>query len=403
MRGHPVVWSLGGLLVGFLAFAALHRWTSGDGPSEYDAEGMTKEQRAADEAWGDAARRREMEEYRRNAPRPAVVKAPLLAFATSDLHDTVVVPVVAAPIPKGKNVLWCATWQLCWDALCDDVAKGPLVVGPPAPPEFSVAMNRRAFPHDALDPASCLAMAGIVKDGIVPRIRNQLKERFDAVMLDPGPLVPESAVAYGYLRKSLPFETLFEPRLGHLTFAGGKKRVAAFGVNHDTTYPDAAKALAQVTAWPVGQEGEFILEFAVKGGKDRLVLAMVEPRDTLASTWEAVRARTATFPGETLGAGNDLAVPKLNFEVSHRFGEIIGGTCSGNLSGQVISEARQTVRFSLDEGGADLESHAIIATAGMAPSVVVNRPFLISLVEKGKAAPYLLLWIANDELLAEVK
>jgi hypothetical protein len=93
----------------------------------------------------------------------------------------------------------------------------------------------------------------------------------------------------------------------------------------------------------------------------------------------------------------------LNFEVSHRFREIIGGTCSGNLSGQVIAEARQTVRFSLDEGGADLESHAIIATLGMPSSVVVDRPFLIALVEKGEAAPYLLLWIANDELLAEVK
>jgi hypothetical protein len=93
----------------------------------------------------------------------------------------------------------------------------------------------------------------------------------------------------------------------------------------------------------------------------------------------------------------------MNFEISHRFREILGGTCSGNLSGQTISEARQTVRFSLDEGGADLESHALLATLGIPQSVIVDQPFLIALLEKGQRDPYLLIWFANDELLAEAK
>jgi hypothetical protein len=66
-----------------------------------------------------------------------------------------------------------------------------------------------------------------------------------------------------------------------------------------------------------------------------------------------------------------------------------------------VVEARETVRFSLDEGGADLESHAIIGTLGLHSSYVVDRPFLLALLEAGKERPYLLLWIANDELLAE--
>ncbi len=401
MRVHPVVALAVGVLGGVLLFDLRKPDGGGAGVDEYDAEGMTKEQRAADEAWGDAARRRAMEEYRENAPRPAVVKAPLLAMESTLLPGTVVVPVAAADLPPGKNVLWCSTWQLCWDALCDDVVGGPLTVGPPAPPGFSAAMNLRSFPHGALDPASCLAMAGLVKDGIVPRIRGQLKERFGAEMLDPGPLVPESAVAYGYLGKSLPFEVLFEPRLGTMSFAGGTRRVAAFGINHDTTYLEAAKALAQVRAWPVGQEGDVILEFAVKGGRDRLLLAMVGPEGTLEGTWRKALRRIEESAGEVLGAGHDLAVPKMNFELSHRFREILGGPCSGKLSGQVITEARQTVRFSLDEGGAELESHAIIASLGVPPSIVLDRPFLIAVMEKGKRDPYLLLWIANDELLAE--
>lgn len=383
-----------------LAVVALTGCGGGDG-GEYDAEGMTKEQRAADEAWGYASRRKAMEEMLRNAPRPAVVKAPLLQAESTALPGTEVVPVASAALQPGRSVLWCATWQLCWDALCDDVVKGPLTVGPPAPPGFSAEMNRRAFPHEALTPSSFLAMAGLVRDGIVPRIRTALKERFGAEMLDPGPLAPESAVAYGYLRKSLPFEVLFEPRIGWLAFAGGKKRVAAFGVNPSSSYPAAAKALAQVTSWTVGEDGAFILEFAVKGGGDRLILAMTEPDATLLGTWKAALGRMEAAPGTVLGPGSDVAVPKMNFEISHRFREILGAPCSGSLAGQVISEARQTVRFSLDEGGADLESHAIIATLGEPTSFVVDRPFLLALVEKGRREPYLLLWIANDELLAE--
>lgn len=264
-------------------------------------------------------------------------------------------------------------------------------------------MNLRSFPQDALDPDSCLAMAGLVRDGIVPRIRSGLKERFYVDMPDPGPLAPGSAVVCGYLRKSLPFEVLFEPRYGTMTFAGGRKRVSAFGINQDSTYPEVERALAQVTAWSAGQEGDVVLEFAVKGGRDRLLLAMVAPGATLEETWRRALQATEDLPGEVLGAGCDLAVPRMNFEVSHRFREILGGSCPGVLSGQGISEARQTIRFSLDEGGAEVASHALIATLGVPSSIVLDRPFLVALLEKGRRDPYLLLWIANDELLAEGK
>ena len=97
-------------------------------------------------------------------------------------------------------------------------------------------------------------------------------------------------------------------------------------------------------------------------------------------------------------------VPKLNFEISHRFAEILGApVLHGPTKGQPVGEARQTVRFSLDEGGADLESHAIIGTLGMHSTYRVDRPFLLALLETGKEHPYLLLWIENDELLAEAE
>ena len=44
---------------------------------------------------------------------------PPLAFSgdSAAAKATVVVPTLDTPSPKGKNVIWCASFQLCWDNL----------------------------------------------------------------------------------------------------------------------------------------------------------------------------------------------------------------------------------------------------------------------------------------------
>jgi hypothetical protein len=343
-----------------------------------------------------------------SAPRPAAVPSALLDAESSALSRTTVVPHPRAPMPAGRNVLWCATFQLAWDAMGTDVAKEPLVLGPPAPEGLVAEMNRGAFPRDSLDPDSFLARAGIVRDGIVDSIREELKRRFDAEMKDPGVLAPGGALAYGYLRKALPFEHRFEPIDGTLSFHGGSRKVLAFGANADSFNPDLPRIMRQVTVLhdpPVERlerRGEFILEFAVHGGKDRLLLAMVPPGETLEGTWDQARSRVDPARTRRMRTGEVLKVPKLNFLLDHRFTEVIGATVlQGPIRGQPIAEARQTVRFSLDEGGAELESHALLASLGAHSEFVVDRPFLLALLETGRSRPYFLLWIDNDELLAE--
>jgi hypothetical protein len=60
----------------------------------------------------------------------------------------------------------------------------------------------------------------------------------------------------------------------------------------------------------------------------------------------------------------------------------------------------------LTERGAVLESSATILAApsgGGMPRYIFDRPFLLALIEEGADQPYFLVWIANDELLAQVK
>lgn len=121
-----------------------------------------------------------------------VVVALLGGSGTSPASDppagrTDVVLTTDAPIREGRNVLWCATIQLAWDAAADAVGKdGRLEVGPPAPADVVAALNLRGFPHSDLDKASTLVVSGLVRDGVLERLAQAWKAKF------PGEAPPRS-------------------------------------------------------------------------------------------------------------------------------------------------------------------------------------------------------------------
>ena len=93
-------------------------------------------------------------------------------------------------------------------------------------------------------------------------------------------------------------------------------------------------------------------------------------------------------------------------DIFRRYEEIHGAPLANEgFTGYRITEAAQTIQFSLDETGAALESEAVIAAKGefkVRPDVFVfDRPFLVALARKDAAEPYFLSWIANAELLGK--
>lgn len=44
---------------------------------------------------------------------------------SNDLHQSTVVPTLDTPMPKGRNVVWCATLQMAWNRLGEDVLHQP--------------------------------------------------------------------------------------------------------------------------------------------------------------------------------------------------------------------------------------------------------------------------------------
>jgi hypothetical protein len=387
-----------------LLLAAALLATCGGGTSEYDAAGTTREERAFQEAQA-TERKRWMEKFAAGSPHPGFRPTRILACTSADLASTAVLPHLDAPFPAGSNALWCATFSLAWTVLGRDVAGGSVRLGPPAPPAFAEGMERSPFPAASLNPASFLARAGRGRERIAASIREELDRRFQVRTIAIPEVPADGALAFAFLRKRLPFALRFEPAAHPLRFAGGTRAVPAFGVNRDSTHPRKRELLGQVIVRfeerpnPLGAPTTFVLEFVVEGGKDVLLLAAVPREPTLGATWAGVRDRCAN-PGRRLDDAV-LVVPKIDFELTHRFVEILGAPIlDGPLRGQPIVEALQAVRLRLDEGGADVESHAILASAGIHDAYLFDRPFLLALREATAAEPYLLLWVENDEILA---
>ena len=223
------------------------------------------------------------------------------------------------------------------------------------------------------------------------------------------PITDDDVISYAYLLKRLDFEHVFTTIEKPLRFNGDEsQKVHAFGVEDDEKGGKAADMLDQVIVKGYTERGP-IVEITTKSDRDHLILAMVESGATLQETWERVVAADEEQTDYTLSPGVDFKVPKINFDLEHRFTELIGQFLQNEgwvENDYFVSEALQNIRFQLTERGAVLESSAtfsIAPTGGSPPRFVFDRPFLLVLIEEGAEQPYFLLWIADAELLARVK
>lgn len=337
-------------------------------------------------------------------PKPAAEAEP----PADDRTDVVLT--TDAPIVRGRNLLWCATGQLAWDALADLVGTdGRLDLEGAQDPALVPALNRRAFPHDALDAASVAVAAGLGKDGVLDRVRAAwTKLHPDGARAPEIVAAPEEAVAFAALRKQLPFETPFRLLPEPMHFDGGERPLTAFGMMHDDHGPDADAQAKQVRVFlppganPRAADGAGVVELLPARRDDRILLSNLPAGATLEATWNAAWACVGGREGLTLEHAEDLVIPRIRLDVRRGFPGIVGAHLRGRPD-HWLRVAQQEVTFSLTERGAAVESAAVlVVTGGFGMRMAFDRPFLLALLRRGATRPYLLAWVGNDEWLEPV-
>lgn len=343
---------------------------------------------------------------------------PPLAFSgdSEDLQQSVVVPTLDTPMPKGKNVVWCGTLQLAWNRLGKDVLHElPNVQSAEA---VVSRLNRMQLGEDDLPPNSHLATAGFAKDGVVEKVKSEMKQRFHKEV-DIDPLKPDDILAYSYLETNAAFTIPFFDNRERFHFresSGKKTEVSSFGIEEEHEY--AYKALREqidVLYWHRNENEpdptEFVIDLCRDSTPNQIVIACVPQKATLAEMLDDVEKKTQEFARRPyaeyyrrFGIRDVLLVPNLNWEVRHHFAELEGSDkrfLNAGFKEYYIAKAMQTIRFRLDRSGAELASEAQVFCKPLATHYLCDRPFLIVAKKRGAERPFFVMWVDNAELLSK--
>jgi prepilin-type processing-associated H-X9-DG protein len=344
--------------------------------------------------------------------------------SVADLPATGITAVRDAELTPGRSVLWCATFQIVWDAFRDKLQVQSVPFH--SRPALAEALDGWRYPADALSPDCYTLMLEGVDSASAERVRAKVREQFPGADSHAAPIteVLPGFRLYSYLEKRMPFAQEFDrlPEATAFRASAGTVQVAAFGAAADELEGLGSPVLDnQVRILDYVGDDDFIVELTTAAREhDRIILARVDPESTLRQTWEAVQRRIdAPHPWHDrphLMSVEPLVVPVLVFNLRREFVELLGATLDlpGSDWDQFwIESAWQNIRLRLDEHGADFVSEAEVAPVGSLDDpaeierppppkprrFVFDRPFLIVLREGQTNEPYFIGWIGNTDLM----
>ena len=328
----------------------------------------------------------------------------LIRRDTSELPATTVSSHLEITITD-RNILWCATFQLAWNELCDLLGGDVQFEGDN--PAAVAWLNQRAANKDQLAPGSFVALADYARNDPYAQIQQELKRTFqDAAsprLMPSGAdsRRPDDIVAYAYLFRNLAFPTAFECVDDPLMFEGTPVR--SFG----TTAASRSEVFDQFAIHDFQHENDFVVSLESREADENVVLAKTAPGATLGETIRGVLARMRSGVTDQPSLSDTLRVPMLNIDIKRRYTEFEQRSfvvvSQPATSGRLVA-AIQRIRFQLDETGARLQSEAV-TVAGLPQEkrlLIFDRPFLIMLKRVDSDTPYFAMWIANPELLVKV-
>jgi len=306
-------------------------------------------------------------------------KFPSLIDAT-ELLSTTVATDLTAELSRGKNVVYCATYK------------------------FAKAFENRTtigqgIPTSAEGIADELpAESYRILDGTPEDIRSQLAEGFPSTAESLDFLGGEEQWWCCHFQRSLPFLEAFERLKEPLAFQSseGTLNVACFGDLRFEEYSvQQTLRKEQIAVIDFQGEDDFIVRLNTVVNEDELILAKVHPDESLESTLESVMRRVKNNPLEgseqsEIRDGEALVVPMLTVNLLKWFSDMPPGF--------------QTIRFRLDERGAELDSFLGYSSLGsdiVLRQMVFDKPFLLYLKSKTAEAPYFVLWVENLEVMEE--
>lgn len=347
-----------------------------------------------------------------------VADAPIPAVPLEASKDTAVVATLDAPIPKGKNAVWCASFLASWRTLAEQVAQEPISLEESE--SYVTSLNRAPDPRPTIPKAALYVASGWKQQGIIEQIHKELAQKFPSKQPPAFPgAIPDSFIAYSYVEASVKFSLPYFQSRQALEFtdsAGRKTGITSFGIRPEDDYAYARLRAQPRVLFRKGDEFDGNLEFAIDLCPDskpsQIVVARIGPEPTLAAAVARVERESkemeARGHGQSryleylrrVGPNDVLLVPDMLWQISHHFSELEGKKFGNSqLKGLRMDVAQQDILFRLDRSGAELKSESKSYCLPTPTHFVLDRPFLIYMSQRGSTMPYFALWVDNAEML----
>jgi hypothetical protein len=319
------------------------------------------------------------------------------------LKTTSVSAHLEAEIEQSHNILYCASFQLAYNTLKDDIIKADIRF--PYALAIAERLNNATISADDISHTEYIAMVGTKNDDIENEINTALKSKFKAST--PALTVPlnstDDLVIYAHLFKNIKFNTRFEDLKDELIFRRGlySSRVDSFGIQ---SFSSKHKEMGeQVEIIDFISSEDFIVRFKTDNIEEELVLARVEPMGTLMETINLVQNRIDTKIVQSLREGDSLMIPKFYINISHSYDELIGKRITNaGFNKFNFAHALQDTVFSMNPKVVKASSGSRSRSSDSSVEgreLLFNRPFLLYIKEKNAKEPYFALWVDNPEIL----
>lgn len=334
--------------------------------------------------------------------------------SSDELEATEIVPTLDTPISKGKNAIWCASFQAAWKAL-EELTGEQITFEERS--QTAKSLNDGADPRPHIPPAALYVATGWNQKGITNQIQSDLKQKFPNKESPTFTgILPESFVAYAYIEASVKFQLPYDQNRRPLVFteSGGKEvEIESFGLSAENHNGQDRLWDQPRVLFRKGEPRELNFEFAIdlcsNSFPSQIVVARISREPTLAAALARIE-KQITETRELIGleamrlhqiqSMDTLLVPDFHWSISHQFAELQGKTFTNReLKGQRMDVAQQDVLFRLDKSGAALRSEAKAQATGIPALFFLDRPFLVYMKKRDAKMPYFVMWVDNAELM----
>lgn len=300
---------------------------------------------------------------------------------------------------------WCATFQLVWNDMKNEIVKTDVVFNPQL--EMVENLNKESFTEDMLSDEYYFKIYGLKTKKLKEEIEKGIKEKFnqtsdilkdfdwsEEALDDPTNPDLRRYFFYTMLYREFEYKSKFSV-LDNAKF-GEYEDIKYFGVNKNSK--EAVRKQIEVLFY--NSENDFAVKIKTKDN-DEVIFYKNPEGETFKEIYDSMMKKTNEYEESRDFSEKDFFMaPILSFNVKREYKELENkkfNTADGNIA--MIEKAIQSIKFSLDETGGKVKSEAGVdswKTTSMAEEEKtryfnVNDTFALFLKEETKDVPYLAL------------